>query len=227
MKKSQIQKAFTLAEVLTTLAIIGIVAALTIPTLISNYQEKQTVTKIYNKLQRIIFFHHFIRLYFLCYNLYMKILGIDPGMAIVGYCIADFDGENVKLLHSGSIQTSKDDRESKRLLEIFNDLKSLIEKYRPDQAAIEKLFYFKNQRTVMPVAHARGVILAALEEFQIPIYEYTPMEVKQVLTGYGRADKKEVEHMVKLTLGLESLPKLDDTVDSIAIAICHTRSVYE
>ena len=88
-------------------------------------------------------------------------------------------------------------------------------------------FYFKNQRTVMPVAHARGVILAALEEFQIPIYEYTPMEVKQVLTGYGRADKKEVEHMVKLTLGLESLPKLDDTVDSIAIAICHTRSVYE
>ncbi len=210
-----------------TLAIIGIVAALTIPTLISNYQEKQTVTKIYNKLQRIIFFHHFIRLYFLCYNLYMKILGIDPGMAIVGYCIADFDGENVKLLHSGSIQTSKDDRESKRLLEIFNDLKSLIEKYRPDQAAIEKLFYFKNQRTVMPVAHARGVILAALEEFQIPIYEYTPMEVKQVLTGYGRADKKEVEHMVKLTLGLESLPKLDDTVDSIAIAICHTRSVYE
>lgn len=227
MKKRQIQKAFTLAEVLTTLAIIGIVAALTIPTLISNYQEKQTVTKIYNKLQRIIFFHHFIRLYFLCYNLYMKILGIDPGMAIVGYCIADFDGENVKLLHSGSIQTSKDDRESKRLLEIFNDLKSLIEKYRPDQAAIEKLFYFKNQRTVMPVAHARGVILAALEEFQIPIYEYTPMEVKQVLTGYGRADKKEVEHMVKLTLGLESLPKLDDTVDSIAIAICHTRSVYE
>ena len=224
MKKRQIQKAFTLAEVLTTLAIIGIVAALTIPTLISNYQEKQTVTKIYNKLQRIIFFHHFIRLYFLCYNLYMKILGIDPGMAIVGYCIADFDGENVKLLHSGSIQTSKDDRESKRLLEIFNDLKSLIEKYRPDQAAIEKLFYFKNQRTVMPVAHARGVILAALEEFQIPIYEYTPMEVKQVLTGYGRADKKEVEHMVKLTLGLESLPKLDDTVDSIAIAICHTRS---
>ena len=73
----------------------------------------------------------------------MKILGIDPGLAIVGYCIADFDGENVKLLHSGSIQTSKDDRESKRLLEIFNDLKSLIEKYRPDQAAIEKLFYFE------------------------------------------------------------------------------------
>ena len=154
----------------------------------------------------------------------MKILGIDPGMAIVGYSIVDFDGENVKLLHSGSIQTSKDDRESKRLLEIFNDMRTIVEKYQPDEAAIEKLFYFKNQTTVMPVSHARGVILTVLEQFGIPIFEYTPMEVKQVLTGYGRADKKEVDHMVKLALGVETLPKLDDTVDSIAIAICHTSS---
>ena len=154
----------------------------------------------------------------------MKILGIDPGMAIVGYSIVDFDGENVKLLHSGSIQTSKDDRESKRLLEIFNDMRTIVEKYQPDEAAIEKLFYFKNQTTVMPLSHARGVILTVLEQFGIPIFEYTPMEVKQVLTGYGRADKKEVDHMVKLALGVETLPKLDDTVDSIAIAICHTRS---
>ena len=154
----------------------------------------------------------------------MKILGIDPGMAIVGYSIVDFDGENVKLLHSGSIQTSKDDRDSKSLLEIFNDMTTIVEKYQPDEAAIEKLFYFKNQTTVMPVSHARGVILTVLEQFGIPIFEYTPMEVKQVLTGYGRADKKEVDHMVKLALGVETLPKLDDTVDSIAIAICHTRS---
>ena len=154
----------------------------------------------------------------------MKILGIDPGMAIVGYSIVDFDGENVKLLHSGSIQTSKDDRESKRLLEIFEDMETIVEKYQPDEAANEKLFYFKNQTTVMPVSHARGVILTVLEKYGIPIYEYTPMEVKQVLTGYGRADKKEVEHMVKLSLGIDNLPKLDDTVDSIAIAICHTRS---
>ncbi len=154
----------------------------------------------------------------------MKILGIDPGMAIVGYSIVDFDGENVKLLHSGSIQTSKDDRESKRLLEIFEDMTTIVEKYQPDEAAIEKLFYFKNQTTVMPVSHARGVILTVLEKYGIPIYEYTPMEVKQVLTGYGRADKKEVEHMVKLSLNIDNLPKLDDTVDSIAIAICHTRS---
>ncbi len=157
----------------------------------------------------------------------MKILGIDPGMAIVGYSIVGYDGDNVELLHSGSIQTSKEDRESKRLLEIFNDMESIIEKYKPDVAAIEKLFYYKNQTTVMPVAHARGVILAALEEFEIPIYEYTPMEVKQVLTGYGRAEKKEVEHMVKLALDVPVLPKLDDTIDSIAIAICHTRSIHE
>ncbi len=154
----------------------------------------------------------------------MKILGIDPGMAIVGYSIVDFDGENVKLLHSGSIQTSKDDRESKRLLEIFNDMTTIVEKYQPDETAIEKLFYFKNQTTVMPVSHARGVILTVLEKFGLPIFEYTPMEVKQVLTGYGRADKKDVDHMVKLSLGVETLPKLDDTVDAIAIAICHTRS---
>ena len=154
----------------------------------------------------------------------MRILGIDPGMAIVGYSLIDYDGENVKLLTSGSIQTQKGDRESARLLEIFYDMNSLVEKLQPDVAAIEKLFFFKNQTTVMPVAHARGVILAVLEKYNIPIYEYTPMEVKQVLTGYGRADKKEVEQMVKIALNTETLPKLDDTVDSIAIAICHTRS---
>ena len=155
----------------------------------------------------------------------MKILGIDPGLGIVGYSIVEFDGETPVLLHSGSIQTQKGTRESSRLLEIFEDMNTIVEKYRPDCAAIEKLFFFRNQTTVMPVAHARGVILTVLEKFQIPIYEYTPMEVKQVLTGYGRADKKEVEQMVKLSLGVDNLPKLDDTVDSIAIAICHTRSV--
>ncbi len=153
----------------------------------------------------------------------MKILGIDPGMAIVGYSLVDFDGETSQLLHSGSIRTSKDDSEAARLLEIFEDMTTIVEKYKPDAASIEKLFFFRNQTTVMPVAHARGVILTVLEKFKIPIFEYTPMEVKQILTGYGRADKKEVEQMVKLALGCDNLPKLDDTVDSIAIAICHTR----
>ena len=154
----------------------------------------------------------------------MKILGIDPGMAIVGYNILYFDGKNTELLHSGSIQTQKGKRESARLLEIYNDMNYIVEKYQPDICAIEKLFFFRNQTTVMPVAHARGVILTVLEKFGIPIYEYTPMEVKQILTGYGRADKKEVEQMVKLSLGTDKLPKLDDTVDSIAIAICYTRN---
>ena len=146
----------------------------------------------------------------------MKILGIDPGMAIVGYSIVEFDGNACTLLHSGSIQTSKNAKESARLLEIFNDMKTIVEMYKPDIASIEKLFFFRN---------ARGVILTVLEMNGIPVFEYTPMEVKQVLTGYGRADKKEVEQMVKISLGVEKLLKLDDTVDSIAIAICHTRSV--
>ena len=153
----------------------------------------------------------------------MKILGIDPGMAIVGYSIVEFDGEASKLLHSGSIRTSKNDTEAARLLEILEDMTTIVDKYKPDAASIEKLFFFRNQTTVMPVAHARGVILTVLEKFKIPIFEYTPMEVKQVLTGYGRADKKEVEQMVKFALNCDKLPKLDDTVDSIAIAICHTR----
>lgn len=153
----------------------------------------------------------------------MKILGIDPGMAIVGYSLIDYDGENYTLLHSGSIQTDKNKTEPARLLEIFEDMNVLLEKYKPEVCAIEKLFFFRNTTTVMPVAHARGVILTVLEKYKVPVFEYTPIEVKQVLTGYGRADKKEVEQMVKLTLKTDNLPKLDDTVDSIAIAICHTR----
>ncbi len=155
----------------------------------------------------------------------MKILGIDPGMAIVGYSLIDFDGNNCNLLSSGSIQTQKGERESSRLLEIYNDMHTILEEFKPDAAAIEKLFFVHNQTTVMPVAHARGVILTVLEKFGIPIFEYTPMEVKKVLTGYGRADKKEVEMMVKISLNTDNLPKLDDTVDAIAIAICHSRNV--
>ena len=157
----------------------------------------------------------------------MKILGIDPGMAIVGYSIVDFDGENYTLLNSGSIQTQKGTPDASRLYEIFNDLSTIIKKYKPDIASVEKLFYFRNQTTIIPVAEARGVIIMTLEKYQIPFFEYTPMEVKQVLTGFGRASKKEVEQMVKLSLNREELPKLDDTVDSIAIAICHTRKNRE
>ena len=146
-------------------------------------------------------------------------------MAIVGYGVLDVNETGINLLSSGSIRTEKNTRESARLLEISNDIELIIDKFKPDIAAIEKLFFFRNRTTVMPVAHARGVILTALEKHGVEIAEYTPMEVKQVLTGYGRADKKEVERMVKLSLNTEKLPKLDDTVDAIALAICHTRNV--
>ena len=155
----------------------------------------------------------------------MKILGIDPGMAIVGYGLINFDNGNCELVSSGSIQTKKGEKEAARLLEIYNDMQTIVEQLKPDAAAIEKLFFVHNQTTVMPVAHARGVILTILAQHNIPIFEYTPMEVKKVLTGFGRADKKEVEQMVKISLGTDKLPKLDDTVDAIAIAICHTRKL--
>lgn len=154
----------------------------------------------------------------------MKILGIDPGMAIVGYGLIEVEGDNIQLLASGSIQTDKNLPDSKRLLEVYNDLSTIVQKYQPDCASVEELFFFKNQKTVIPVAEARGVILTVLEKFGIPTFGYTPMVVKQVLTGYGRADKKEVEQMVRISLESENLPKLDDTVDAIAIAICHSRS---
>lgn len=155
----------------------------------------------------------------------MKILGIDPGMAIVGYGIINIENEKLELLTSGSIQTDKTLSDSKRLLEIYNDLTTVVDKYKPDCASVEELFFFKNQKTVIPVAEARGVIITVLEKFNVPTYSYTPMEVKQVLTGYGRAEKKEVEQMVKIALNTDKLPRLDDTVDAIAIAICHSRNL--
>lgn len=157
------------------------------------------------------------------YNQSMLILGIDPGMAIVGYSLLKAEGDNLELLSSGSIQTKFIQKDSQRLFEIFEDLCSIIEKFKPDAASVEKLFYFKNQKTIIPVAEARGVIIMALEKYGIPIYEFTPLEIKQTLTGFGRADKKEVEKMVKFTLNRETLPKLDDTVDSIAMGICCAR----
>ena len=156
----------------------------------------------------------------------MKILGIDPGMAIVGYALVNYENNEYTLETSGSIRTDKNSMTSERLLEIYNDLSTIIKKYEPDCASVEKLYFFKNQKTIIPVAESRGVILTVLEKYKIPINEYTPIEVKQVLTGYGRADKKEVEKMVRLTLNNANLPKLDDTIDAIAIAICHSRNLF-
>lgn len=146
-------------------------------------------------------------------------------MAIVGYALVNYENNTYTLEASGSIQTDKSKTTSSRLLEIFNDLSSVVDMYKPDCASIEKLYFFKNQKTIIPVAESRGVILTVFEKFGVPVHEYTPIEVKQVLTGYGRASKKEVEQMVKYTLNTDVLPKLDDTVDAVAIAICHTRNL--
>lgn len=155
----------------------------------------------------------------------VRIIGIDPGMAICGYCVLECDDHSAKgncIVNCGSIQTSKNLRESQRLLEIHNDLSHLLKTFKPDVAAVEKLFYFKNAKTIIPVGQARGVIIMTIEMHGIPIYEYTPLEVKQAITGYGRAEKHEVKEMVKILLDTEDkISRLDDTVDAVAIALCH------
>ena len=155
----------------------------------------------------------------------MKILGIDPGMAIVGYGLIEADSkcEDVILKASGSIQTDKKDIDSKRLLEIYNDLSKIIEVYKPDCASVEELFFFKNQKTVIPVAEARGVIILTAKRYCDKLFEYTPMQIKQALTGNGRAEKKQMQFMVKNVLGLEKVPKPDDAADALAVALCHSQ----
>lgn len=155
----------------------------------------------------------------------MKILGIDPGLAIVGYSIVEHINDENILIASGSIQTDKKKTEAERLYEIAVDMQTIIDKYQPDVASIEKLFYFKNQKTVIPVAEARGVILAVLQKNNVLIDEFTPIEVKQMITGYGRASKEEVAKIVEMSIKYKKLPKLDDTVDSIAIALCYSRKI--
>lgn len=154
----------------------------------------------------------------------MRILGIDPGLAIVGYSIIEADSNCNTLITSGSIQTDKNKTDAERLFEIENDLKFIIDKYNPEAASIEKLFFFKNQKTIIPVAEARGVILCVLQSKKIPVAEFTPIEVKQIITGYGRASKVEVAQMVEKLIEYKNLPKLDDTLDSIAIALCYARN---
>ena len=159
----------------------------------------------------------------------MLILGIDPGIGITGYSIVEYTtnkkGDFYNLITSGSIQTDKNSPHPKRLLELKNDINFLIKKYKPDCASIEQLFFFKNQKTIIPVAQARGVILVTLEENSIPMYEYTPLVVKQTITGHGRSDKNEVKMMVKNYIELDKNIKLDDTIDSIALALCHAQNL--
>ena len=154
----------------------------------------------------------------------MRILGIDPGYGITGYSIIDYIGNKFKLIASGAIKTAAKTSFPLRLSEIFTDLNLIIDEYTPDAISVEELFFNNNVKTAINVAQARGVILVVGCQRGIPTYEYTPLQVKQAVVGYGRADKIQVQKMVKTILNVEILPKLDDITDSMAIAICHAHS---
>ena len=150
----------------------------------------------------------------------MRILGIDPGYAIVGCGIIEYDGRTFRTIEYGAVTTSADLEFSERLLVIYNQICELIEIYKPEAMAIEKLFYNTNAKTVIDVSQARGVIMLAAQKNGVPAFEYTPLQVKQAVVGYGRAEKNQVISMVTTMLGLSKPPKPDDTADAIALAIC-------
>ncbi len=154
----------------------------------------------------------------------MRILGIDPGLAIVGWGVVDYEGSRFRTVDYGSLTTPAGMATEERLVRIDEGLTELIGRYSPDELAIEELFFNTNVTTGIRVAEARGVILCRCRREGLAINEYTPLQVKQAVVGYGRADKKQVITMVTMMLGLEKPPKPDDTADALAIAICHAHT---
>lgn len=154
----------------------------------------------------------------------MRILGIDPGIAIVGYGLIDERNGDIKPVQYGSIQTPKELTTSARLNQIYLGMQEIIERYKPDVMAVEKLFFNTNTTTAFAVGQARGVILLATEQAGIPLFEYTPLQVKQCVVGYGKAEKKQIQSMVRLLLNLKEVPKPDDVADALGIAITHAHS---
>ncbi|HHT62729.1 MAG: crossover junction endodeoxyribonuclease RuvC [Bacillota bacterium] len=154
----------------------------------------------------------------------MRILGIDPGTAITGFGVLETLGNRFKLLDYGCIRTASGILLQQRLEKIYQGMTVLLERWHPEEVAIEELFFNKNTRTALTVGHARGVIFLAAAHHQVAVYEYTPLQVKQSVVGYGRADKHQVQYMVKTILNLSALPKPDDAADALAIAICHAHS---
>lgn len=157
----------------------------------------------------------------------MIILGVDPGTAIVGYGIIKKEGSNLEFLDYGCIRTEMDFSTAERLHFVKRDFQKIIKKYKPEQIGVEDLFFFKNLKTAIKVSQARGVILCTAAENKIPVFEYTPLQVKQAVSGYGRAEKKQVQKMVQLILKLKEIPKPDDAADALAVAICcaHTMKI--
>lgn len=154
----------------------------------------------------------------------MRILGIDPGLAIVGWGVIEFQNAKVFPVAFGAIRTPKDTPTEERLSMIYDGMKELFARYKPDEMAIEELFFTNNITTGIRVAEARGISLLAAKQAGIPMQEYTPMQVKQAVVGYGKAEKKQVIAMVTSILELKEPPKPDDTADALAIAICHAHS---
>lgn len=151
----------------------------------------------------------------------MKIIGIDPGTGILGFGVIEVNGTKLKLVEAGVIRTPAHTPHDERLEEIFDGLSEIIATTKPDAFSIEKLFFTKNVTTAMSVAEARGVAILVARKAGLPIAEYTPPEIKQTLTGYGKADKKQVQEMVRIQLGLKEVPKPDDCADALAAAITY------
>lgn len=154
----------------------------------------------------------------------MRILGIDPGYAIVGYGVLDYQNNKFSVVDFGAITTPAGMDFNRRLEIIYDEMEVIIKKHKPEAMAIEKLFYNTNAKTVIDVGQARGVIMLAAQKNGLHAFEYTPLQVKQSVVGYGRAEKKQVQEMTKLMLHLDSVPKPDDTADALAMAICHAHT---
>ena len=154
----------------------------------------------------------------------MIILGIDPGIAIVGFGVIEKTNNGIKVIDYGVITTHKDTPTPKRLQQVYQGLQQLITRYKPDAIALEELFFNNNVTTAITVAQARGVLLIASANYTDNLYEYTPLQIKQALTGNGRAEKKQVQYMVKAILNLNSVPKPDDAADALAVALTHAQT---
>ena len=152
----------------------------------------------------------------------MIILGIDPGMAIVGYGAIECNNNDLKVIDFGVITTPSKMEMPQRLVTIYDSILELVSRYEPSEVAVEELFFNKNVKTALTVGHARGVAVLAAAKTGLDLFEYTPLQVKQSVVGYGRADKNQVQQMVKILLNLKEIPKPDDAADALAVAICHS-----
>lgn len=151
----------------------------------------------------------------------MRILGIDPGTGTIGFGLIRYDSREAKLVDAGVIKTTIGEETPRRLLQLFHDMQQLVTQLKPDVAAVEKLFFAQNVTTAMQVSQARGVILVALAEAGVPLYEYTPLQIKMAMTGYGRASKAQIQELVRVQLSLKRRPRPDDAADALACALTH------